>query len=254
MNFYTVAIEGMAKLLENSSGSLAGFNRSSYANTFQRFVDEHTVTFTAIENGYKQVVDKEQFLTNMAEAVAQYAEDCLKETKKKSAADKRMMDFNLTMAVYVLPAVGESGYESAKPLQEKLITAWKAHFPKSNLSISDFKSINEGFQHKWCYITTAVCETFHKPDDCYELNLFRNYRDTYLASREDGEEIIKEYYDLAPTIVKHINRKQDSQKIYRGIWNEYLNPCIRMIEQGQNEACMDLYIEMVRDMQAKYFH
>ncbi|MFQ9393498.1 MAG: hypothetical protein ACLR2E_04050 [Lachnospiraceae bacterium] len=32
--------------------------------------EQHLGTLEALENGYQQVIDKEQYLTNMAEAVA----------------------------------------------------------------------------------------------------------------------------------------------------------------------------------------
>ena len=40
---------------------------------------------------------------------------------------------------------------------------------------------------KGCFITSAVCESFGKPDDCYELTMFRSFRDNYLAKEQDGE-------------------------------------------------------------------
>ena len=68
----------------------------------------------------------------------------------------------------------------------------------------------------------------------------------------NGEELIQEYYNLAPTIVKHIGKKPERKEIYAGIWETYLKPCMRMIEEGKNEECKDLYIRMVRDLQKKY--
>lgn len=44
-----------------------------------------------------------------------------------------------------------------------------------------------------CYITTAVCEFYGKPDDCYELTEFRKFRDEWLALQPDGELLIKNY-------------------------------------------------------------
>ncbi|GHU54664.1 hypothetical protein FACS1894132_09650 [Clostridia bacterium] len=58
-----------------------------------------------------------------------------------------------------------------------------------------------------CYITTAVCTSLEKPDDCYELTLLRNFRDTFLKNQPDGETLIKPYYEDAPRIVDKINKK-----------------------------------------------
>jgi hypothetical protein len=58
-----------------------------------------------------------------------------------------------------------------------------------------------------CFITTAVCEMFDKPDDCYELTMFRNFRDEYLKKQSDGEMLIVECYQIAPIIVSRIDRQ-----------------------------------------------
>ena len=163
------------------------------------------------------------------------------------------MDFNFCLAVYVVPSILEFHQESTDLLTDKVLIAWKEKFPKTNVQATSYDKIQAGFKTKWCYITTAVCETFEKPDDCYELTLLRDYRDTYLASQEDGESVIRAYYDLAPTIVKHINKREDKKAIYEGIWKEYLSPCIRMIEQGDNVRCKELYIKMVYDLEDQYF-
>ena len=67
---------------------------------------------------------------------------------------------------------------------------------------STFEEINGGFRKRLCYVTTAVCRSLQKPDECYELKLLREYRDRYLVSSEGGKETIREYYNIAPTIVK----------------------------------------------------
>lgn len=102
-----------------------------------------------------------------------------------------------------------------------------------------------------CYITNATCEAFGKPDDCYELTMFRTYRDTWLCKQPDGEKLIQEYYNTAPQIVAAINRSPDRMKIYRDLNEKYLIPCLHYIESGENQACKDLYIRMVHEMQKK---
>ncbi|MDY3919985.1 MAG: CFI-box-CTERM domain-containing protein [Candidatus Limivivens sp.] len=253
MSFYTVAIEGLPQMLFDIENPLGNFKRNLYADQFTKYCERHLVTLEALENGYQTVVDKDQYLTNMAQAVADAAKEKIEAIPKKSQKEQILMDFNFCLAAYVYPCILEFGRESSEPLKDKMLAAWKEAFPKTNVQAANFETINQGFKRKFCYITTAVCETFGKPDDCYELNLFREYRDTYLAGREDGEAIIEEYYDLAPTIVKHIDRQQNKKEIYQNIWDVYLEPCMRMIEEARNEECMDLYIRMVRDLEKEYF-
>lgn len=136
------------------------------------------------------MIDKEQYLTNMAEAVAAGAEEALMREKKKSKRANLLVDYNLSLVVYLYPAVLKYEGESGKLFSEKLCVAWKQHFPDTNVSPATFEQINGGFKRKFCYITTAACTTLGKPDDCYELNCFRNYRDTYLLTTDEGEAIV----------------------------------------------------------------
>lgn len=253
MNFYTVAIEGMSELLADIGNPMASFKRTLYTDAFKKYYEKNLAAFEALENGYKAAIDKEQFINNMAHAVADPAENNINETDKKGAKETLLLDYNVCLAVYVFPSILEFDGESSKILAENIQEIWKEKFPKTNVQISTFENINKGFKRKFCYITTAVCETFHKPDDCYELNLLRQYRDSYLMSQEDGEEIVQEYYNLAPTIVKHINKNKGKKKIYADIWETYLQPCISMIEDGKNEECKVLYTQMVRQLQSQYF-
>lgn len=41
-----------------------------------------------------------------------------------------------------------------------------------------------------CFITTAVCQCFGKSDDCYELTMFRRFRDDWLMKQPDGKALI----------------------------------------------------------------
>ena len=103
-----------------------------------------------------------------------------------------------------------------------------------------------------CFITTAVCDSFGKVDDCYELTMFRNFRDNWLINQSDGKALIDEYYSTAPTIVDKINKLADSPQIYKTIWNEYLKPCLEFIEIGDNKKCKQLYIDMVATLKKRF--
>lgn len=103
-----------------------------------------------------------------------------------------------------------------------------------------------------CFITTAVCDSFGKSDDCYELTTFRKFRDSWLAAQPDGKSLIAEYYTIAPQIVDKINCLADSAQVYQMIWQKYLEPCLRFIRSGDNLSCKNKYVEMVRALKAKY--
>ena len=96
-----------------------------------------------------------------------------------------------------------------------------------------------------CYITTATCEEYGKSDNCYELTMFRSFRDTWLRKQPDGEQLIKRYYATAPALVKLINKQPNRRAIYRHLNEAYLSKCLRYIEDGENVKCKELYVDMV---------
>ena len=103
-----------------------------------------------------------------------------------------------------------------------------------------------------CFITTAVCDSFGKPDDCYELMAFRDFRDSWLRRQEDGETLVSEYYATAPRIVSAIECLSNAKEIYRAIWNNYLSPCLCHIEKKEFTQCKALYMQMVCDLKAQF--
>jgi hypothetical protein len=104
-----------------------------------------------------------------------------------------------------------------------------------------------------CFITTAVCGSFSKPDDCYELTLFRNFRDKWLCSQPDGKQLVKKYYNIAPKIVGTINKLPEQSSIYKSIWDDYLSKCLCLIENGNMNECKEMYIQMIKDLKNKYW-
>ena len=253
MSSYQTAIEAMEQMVNADLPALEQFNKKTYRSTFDSMYQRYLPAFDAIEELYHNVREPEEMLTNMAKALTANALSQVEGIRKRNARETAMMNLNMQMAIYVYPAILHYKGDSSARFSEVLQREWKEAFPKSNVQAAELEFIEKGFHKKWCYITTAVCRTRNRPDDCYELTLLRDYRDGYLSSREDGEELIRQYYDVAPTIVRHIDEREDSDDIYRQIWGEYLEPCIHLIEDGKDEECLVLYTRMVDDLQEQYF-
>ena len=143
MNYYLTGIEGMPKLLEGCQEPLTYFKKNVYPDAFKRMYQQHVETFDAIEQGYNSVIDKDQFLMNMAEALTVYAVERTNSCSKKNQKDRMLMDMNMAMAVFVIPMILEYKGNSSKPLTEKLLEAWKKEFPKSNLQAADYEYIEK---------------------------------------------------------------------------------------------------------------
>lgn len=110
------------------------------------------------------------------------------------------------------------------------------------------KSSSSGSSNGWCFITTAACEHFGKPDNCYELTMLRQFRDGWLVVQPGGEALIREYYRIAPFIVEELEVSEQRDAIYQEIWNHYIMPCVRLIEQNAYEPCRALYEKMVLNL------
>jgi len=105
-----------------------------------------------------------------------------------------------------------------------------------------------------CFITTATCLSLGKGDSCYELNTFRKFRDEWLLKQSDGEKLVKEYYNIAPQIVNAINSYPENWKVYKEIWNRYLEKCLRLIENRRYEETKALYLTMVTDLKKQFLN
>lgn len=137
----------------------------------------------------------------------------------------------------------EKSLEKAKIWYKKSIEAG------NNEAVNNLNALEK---NNGCFITTATCSSLNKMDDCYELNMFRKFRDNWLSYQSDGESLINKYYQIAPCIVESINKNKESKKIYEEIWNRYLSICLSFIKSGENIKCKELYIEMVEELKRKY--
>lgn len=197
----------------------------------------------------------EDAMEAVAGHIPQYVFQELQRETSRRKRDIKALDHKMNMVSFFVPLMGEMPSENAKAVTGRMVEFWNAKMPEYKIGHSDYDGIRGGFRKGvFCYITTAVCESLDKPDDCYELTMLRKYRDEYLMSSESGKEIVEEYYNIAPTIVKRISRQENAGEIYRGIWEDYLNPCIRMIEENRKEECKGRYIEMVRKLEKEYLY
>ncbi|MFA9377362.1 MAG: CFI-box-CTERM domain-containing protein [Lachnotalea sp.] len=249
-----MGMNNLPKLLMEIESPLVAFKKDKYEQYFKSLYHTYEDTLEAISKVYRYTNDKEEVIRSLALNFADGAAKNIDSLTKKGAKEQKLMDYNLSIAVYVVPIILEYNNKSLEILADRILEEWKIKFPKTNVGKSDFEHINGGFRKKLCYISTAVCETLGKSDDCYELTLLRNYRDDFLMNQPGGEEIVNEYYDIAPTIVKRINKLSNSRDIYKSVWDNYLNPCVQLIEEDKNNDCKVVYYKMVRDLQQEYCH
>ena len=95
-----------------------------------------------------------------------------------------------------------------------------------------------------CYITTAVMRS-EGNDKSPELDSMRRLRDSWGIWFAADE--VREYYRVAPSIVKGIDRRADSDGIYRRLYKRYILPAHDQVSKGNMGAAHRIYRAMVND-------
>lgn len=228
------------------------FRKKHYASDMEEMLKKYTAF---LQDMMEQCEKSEEIMEFVIPCIPEYALSRLQKISSKRKRELTAFDYNLNMVAYFLPLLGEMESEKKEDLIKAITERWNKQIPDAKIAYTSYENIKKGFRRSvFCYITTAVCRSLGRPDDCYELNTLRDYRDSYLLSSDEGREMVQEYYNIAPTIVKRIDKKAEADKIYKDIWNTYLSPCITMIENGENEKCRDLYSSMVRKLEAQYLY
>ncbi|OQA02161.1 MAG: hypothetical protein BWY69_01180 [Planctomycetes bacterium ADurb.Bin401] len=96
-----------------------------------------------------------------------------------------------------------------------------------------------------CFITSAYAEYLNKSDDCKELMTLRRYRDTYVLNLDNGGNIIKEYYRIAPLILNSLYESTEKDKIFKQVIIPNLEKCLNLIENNDMEKAFNTYSELV---------
>ena len=230
------------------------FKKNTYPGLFESHKAENYAFYTAVKLTLDHASPEELdgIYRQIAGAFIKEHTQELSQIRKKNEKFSVQIDKNMFMVIYVIPAVKEIGDSKADRLADVICEEWRGAFPDGNISAADFDTINGGFKRKLCYVTTAVCRNLNKGEDCEELRLIKGFRDGYLSSTEEGRALIEEYYDIAPTLVKRIDRDAEAQAKYLWLWNTYLAPCVAYIKAGQNENCKASYCSMMEELRAVY--
>jgi len=102
-----------------------------------------------------------------------------------------------------------------------------------------------------CFITTACIRYYNLPDDCYQLQNLRSFRDTYLKKEKGGSALIQQYYLIGPTLVNTLNQQQDREKIFRSIFKQ-INIACALIDRKEYAKAKKLYERVVTNLLKRF--
>ncbi len=103
-----------------------------------------------------------------------------------------------------------------------------------------------------CFITTAVCRALQKGDDCEELMVMRRFRDDARVADPLLQEMIGEYYRVAPEIIQRIQASGQADAVYQQLWTDELCPVLRNLHHHEYRQAALGYIAMVERLSHQY--
>lgn len=242
-----VRLEALAKAL---SGAI-----SEYPNVFQYLRPKvYPKHFEAYMDSFRELFQElaracpgKENAARLGELTVASLDTWAKETGRSKASVQRLLDeCKYTLCLLTVPALRSLGCAAGEDIACALHDAWVKLYPQNTFTPVTYGEITAGFKpRKLCYITTAVCRQAGKADNCPELVRFRAFRDDYLASTPQGQDLIDRYYDLAPGICMAIDLCHRRDVVYPALWESFLRPCYEALGRGDNDACRELYTAMV---------
>ncbi|MCB9235681.1 MAG: DUF4157 domain-containing protein [Bacteroidia bacterium] len=126
---------------------------------------------------------------------------------------------------------------------------WKASFAEGNGAQLNTAPAKKG----WCFLTTACTQYLGLPDDCEELTVLRSFRDDYMARLDGGQEMVSNYYAIAPSIVEAIYNlpPETSAEVWKSMYGT-IRACVDAIQIGDNNFAMDTYKAQVLELHQAY--
>ena len=103
-----------------------------------------------------------------------------------------------------------------------------------------------------CFITTATLNYLKKGDDCKELQLFRKVRDEFVENH--FPKYAEAYRSVAPKIVERINQLENSEEIYKGIWEDYLSLVYEKLCENRYNEAFSIYTSLMEELSNDYLN
>jgi len=248
--------EGLPRTVADGKDYFKRFTKKDYFSAFEEYENKNRATVDSLDPCVDACPDGEEAaLEILCKDTMEAVDACMQEDRRwsKSAGRKKVLfEVKFVLALYFTPLLGKRKLRCAEAFGKELNRQWLERYPKEIWSPGDYDVIAGGFRkRKWCFITTATCAYEGKADDCAELTAFRAFRDGWLTEH-GGEDLIAEYYDVAPGIVACIDLCDDPQTRYAEIRERWLAPCYRALREGRPRDCRDRYVDMVRTLEKRY--
>lgn len=97
-----------------------------------------------------------------------------------------------------------------------------------------------------CYLTLACIKHYltEFSYNCYELTMLKWFIDNFVL-----EEDIEHYYSIAPVIVNSVNEFPNSDLVYKYIYEDVVDYCVKAIENGDYINAYDRYRDSISNLE-----
>ena|SRR3989338_413927 len=136
--------------------------------------------------------------------------------------------------------IEHKGYEAGQ--QDREEHGWKS---------ADDCGSGETKDEGGCFLTSACVRAKGLSDHCLELSVLRNFRDKILLPSSEGRSAVKAYYSFAPGIVRAVNERSDSLRLWEGVYSD-IQSAVRLVQQGKFNDAFRVYKDMSLKLKGRY--
>ena len=102
-----------------------------------------------------------------------------------------------------------------------------------------------------CILATTVLLAAGKSEDCYELQMFRLFRDKYVRQLNNGDELITLYYEVAPKVISFLTSDSVSDTKIQNLYDK-LQKIVMYIEKEDYKMALDRCIQVFCSLLEEY--
>lgn len=103
-----------------------------------------------------------------------------------------------------------------------------------------------------CYITTAMCDILGYKDNCYHLQILREFRDNVLKKNRKYWSLLIAYDIIGPTISTNLKNETCKLSIAKVLFEQYISKAVTAIENKDTETAIAVYTDMTQKLANLY--
>lgn len=127
---------------------------------------------------------------------------------------------------------------------------WQERKEAYDAGVENVRS-NASEKSSGCFLSTACLEAAGRSDDCDELRVLREFRDSYALLSNEGRESVRQYYQIAPGIVAAIKDSPDAKEVWEEIYQE-IQVAVVLIRESRNSEAFEKYKALIHTLSSRF--